>query len=219
MPHAAYPAASDLDAFFVSTGLISAPTDAPYASIDRVVKCAAASADFERRTRRAMIAQPSTRLFDVPWDRLGVLDVADDLLSVESIAVDGAMLQENLQYWLLPYDAVQKGRPYTHIEMAFVPVPGPLTVYRRTVCVTGTWGYGTMIPDDVWTAVLVWAAALCAPELALNISGGVALWHEGDEEERYGGLGVAGPLAREASEWTDIYQATVRSWTRYMAWS
>jgi hypothetical protein len=165
-----------------------------------------------------MIAQSQTRLFDVPWDRLGVLDVADDLLSVESLTVDGNELTEGLQYWLLPYDAVQKGRAYTHIEMAFVPIVPPLGAYRRTVSVTGMWGYGTSIPDDVWTSVLVWAAALCAPELALNISKGLALWHEGDEEERYGGLGIAGPLAKEASEWSEMYQATVRSWTRYMSW-
>jgi hypothetical protein len=219
MPHSEYPSASDLDAFFVSTGLIASSSDTPYASIDRGSKCAAASADFERRTRRTMIAQSSTRLFDVPWDRLGVLDVADDLLSADTVMVDGATLVEGLQYWLLPYDAVQKGRPYTHIEMAFIPTPGPLSSYRRTVSVTGSWGYGTEIPDEVWGSVLAWAAALCAPEIALNISKGLALWHEGDEEERYGGLGVAGPLAREAAEWTEMYQSTVRSWTRYMSWS
>ncbi len=218
MPQNAYPAASDLDAFFVSTGLIGAATDAPYASINRVQKCAAASADFERRTHRTMIAQPGTRLFDVPFDRNGILDVMDDLLSVSDVSIDSASIELDTQYWLLPYDAAQKGRPYTHIELQAMPSPGPLSGYRQTVSVTGYWGYGTQIPDDVWQAVLQWAAALTAPELALNISKGLAQWRQGDEENRFGGLGVAGPLARESATWTANYLAAVRSWTRYLSW-
>lgn len=132
-----------------------------------------------------------------------LLSLDGGLLSLTSVVVNGQEYDPANQLRLKPDNAAARRKPVTRIEFSR-PVLGP----AQCVAVTGVWGYSREWPEDARQAVLDWAAHLCVPELALQISRGLYQWRQGDEQERYGGSGDSGPLAAENALWERNFRET-----------
>ena len=235
----AYPAGTDLAAFLAATGLAVPP------AISLQAKCDAAVAEWEERTgwRPYLTADtpqsPSTRLFDPPGPAASsgrasagrggrILYFQGGLISLNSLSVgvvpdqtgayggpgaQGTALVSNLNFYLRPQNAPARGLAYTEAEFIY-PVAG----VPQSVAIVGVWGRVAALPGDVWQGVLERAAALCAAELSLSISGGYFERRVGDSLKRFaGGKSDAGPLAQQVALWDDTFERAVRTKRRIVA--
>jgi hypothetical protein len=204
-----HPTATDLQALYASTGLVPNPAVAPFSSIAWAAYVATAIAAFAEATGRTFgvgTAAPSVaRTFDPPRNSRALLQLGAEALSIASVTVSGAVQVLNTDYYLGPPNADAEGKPWSWIEFAS-PFSNPLTVAaRKSVVVTGVWGYSVNVPDDVWDAELKYAGWLAAPLVALKISKGLSMLRGGDEERRFSQGRDAGPLATEAGMWLTEY--------------
>lgn len=205
MPYPTYPLADDLQAFLGTPGLDIPPT------LDLASKVESAIDEWEERTGWGpylSTGQPEMRLFDPPCHSKS-LYLQSGLLSLTSLKVgvvpradgsyapgSGTLLINNRNFYAHPKNAAVRGLVATEIEFL-----SPVRGVPQSIAITGVWGRVLQVPGDVWQAVLQKAAALCAPELAVGISGGVYERREGDEMVRFGGSADGGPLAQQIALW------------------
>lgn len=222
MPRAEYPNGNDLSGLLTSLNLFDATELATFLvdmDLDTLVQAAATQFEMESGwipflgdssdvTRYFDPAGPNQRL---PGSRGGsyLLSLNAGLLTVTSFhagfsgsSVGTALVSED-DYRLRPLNAVVENRPYTEIEL----LSGWTWGLGRSLRIIGRWGYGVMIPDDVWLAILHQAGNLALPILRERLTGGLVEWKEADAMERYGdafltGDGSAG--GRWMSEWSRI---------------
>lgn len=197
MPRPAYPEAEDLAALLAAT-----PLDIPD-TLDFDSKVAEARDDWEARTDWLPYladADDSERTFDPPgWGGSRTLPLGGGLVSLTSLTVDGTALVSGTDFRLRPANAPAQGRPYTSAEFlcggwggshwgGYGP-PG-------SVVIVGRWGRVAALEDNVWGAILGYAASLCVPELALTVSNGLAKI----DDATFAGGGVT-PLSAEGAQW------------------
>lgn len=210
MPQPLHPAVSDVQALYAAAGLIPDPTAAPYSSINWAAQLAAAISSFAARTGRRFPAAFGTRVYDPPTNHRGRLSLRGDLASdgpAGSIVVTASGLPQlaGRDYFLGPDNADGDGRPWTWIELPALSHsywPGQT---RRSVQISGLWGYSSQVPDDVWEAERQGAALLCAAEVSVTVSNGVYKI----DDVSYSGAGQAIPLATEASLWKATFERVV----------
>lgn len=194
MPQAAYPTDLELAAWLETAGF-SADL---IASLDLEAAMAAGIRTFEERTGRRFLATSETREFDLPTHPRGILDLKADLSSVTSLTVQGTAQVAGTGYRLLPTNAADDGRPYAQVQFArFWRPTWPVAAVWGAVSITGLWGWGATIPDDVWQGMLQSAGLVLFPQIAQSQSGGLEMWSEADVTERYG----ADPLGSLRSNW------------------
>jgi len=80
---------------------------------------------------------------------------------------------------------------------------------RKNIKVTGTWGYGSTIPYDLWEAVVEEAASRIAAESLFNPSGRLGSWAERDVMEKRD-LTLPG----EANSWHRHYLAALANYSK-----
>jgi hypothetical protein len=211
MPYSAYPVDTDLQSFYKGAGLIADP--APYTTLGWASAVKKAVEAIQRETDRVFLAVNATRTYDHPRGSVSLLNLRADLCSDPTstvpivVKVNGATQILNTDYFLGPPNADQDMNPWTWIDFTRL-FPSNIVVQRKSIQISGPWGYSISIPDDVWHAILSYAAYILAPSVALTISKGLLAWKEGDEEERYAAGRDAGPLSHEMGEWLNQYTCT-----------
>lgn len=164
------------------------------------------------------IATTQTRYFDPPQGTL--LELGAGLLAVTSLKVDiqydadgnvkpdsGKVLQQNVDYYLLPLEAPSVERPFTMVEFKVARYGE-----KRTIEIVGSWGWGSganAVPQDAFDAVLRLAALFCLPTLQ-ELKGSLKSVRQGDLAYDYGGID-----REEITHWRTFYQAAV---DRYRRW-
>ena len=76
---------------------------------------------------------------------------------------------------------IRRGIPAFQRQMYFNTFPEG----QRNIRVTGQFGYGATIPEDVWYAALLLVASDIADSQAVQPTGAVLNWKEGDVSETY----------------------------------
>jgi len=178
----AYPTATELKNLLLGAGLITDPNATPDSYFDYSGAVDAAVADWENRCGYVPFVKDSsdvTRYFDPPQGRRLLLGAG--LMTLTSVTSNGAALTENTDFWLLPANGAAESLPYDEIEFSARQAGLP-----RSIVIVGKWGRVTSVPADVKRGVLCKAASLLAGEILLGASqGGLAMWKEGDVEQRY----------------------------------
>jgi gp6-like head-tail connector protein len=98
-------------------------------------------------------AAPELRRYATTWDRIEGVYYAqiDDLQTIAGLIVLDASATVLTSYTLLPYNALQKGKPYERISTSSA---GPLAI-------TGSWGW-TSVPVPVKSATLLQVSRFAA---------------------------------------------------------
>ena len=213
-----YPTADDLEAYLLTLGIYpSDPPRAELAALDLPGKAAAAVAEWETRTGyKPFLANGSdtTRIYDPPGHGR-YLELGTGLLSVSALftgvtaETPGTERVEGTDFWLEAVEAAYEGGPYEVITF-----PGGWGGPRRSIAITGRWGYASTVPDDAWQAILMRGAALCAPQLSLVLGGGAESVRVLSSEVRYPSAAQGGPLASQAAGWQSLFDAAVRRYRR-----
>ncbi len=212
MSHNAYPVSTDLDAFLTAAGID--PTGLPTgAAIESAV------ASFEQDTGRLPFlnagGSSTPRYFDPPVGPSLVLDLNADVVSVSDVSINGKGQVADTNYWLEPYNNGAVNRPYYLIRFnAYFWVlrwQVNLPQWKKSIVVTGVWGYCTSLPNDVWEALLQKGAAILIPQISVLQSDGVKGSDIGDLKIDYGD---AGDLMKQGNAWSAFYQMTVNRYKR-----
>lgn len=213
MAKSAYPTQADLESFLTAAGFT-------VGTLDTSTAIAAGIAEFEARARRKMLAaaSASTRYFDPPAGLpRGLLDFEGDLATLTGVvyrpqAGTAEMLVQNTDFVLLEYNIAGAPDATGYWGAEFLrrwSLPLSFSL-RRSVEVTGRWGYGTSMPDDAWLAMVARAASLLAPSKGFSLSGGRVRTEDSGVERVYGEDPVAG--ARRA--WERQFEAAVAVYRR-----
>lgn len=208
MSRSAYPTASDVITGLQAAGLLT--TDYPYIS-SLAAGAAEAGKDIIERTcnRRFLAGSSEARYFDPPTSgRTLFLDY--EATAISSVTLGGSTLTLNSNYWLLPYNYSAEGVPINRIDFAayfFTPI---LAGNRRSIVVTGTWGYGATIPESVWQAMVLQAQLQLLPAIREAQNTGAEDWREADVAEKFGTESSSAFLKRMA----ELSMNNIRGWRR-----
>jgi hypothetical protein len=153
----------------------------------------AVTSEVVRTTKRQFLPASDVRLYDgtgTPEQEI------DEIVSLTGVAVVG--MQSAPGYTLSGVTIVkEQAKPQTRLVVARGSVPafiseGALAPYsclfpagRQNIEVTGTFGYGATIPQDLWDAVCGELACRLASEALFTPAGRLSSRKVGDEEERY----------------------------------
>lgn len=195
-----YPSSSDLKAFLVAAGLTV--TSALNNQLEAAVTGAAA--DLERETGRKFIAVTETRRLDPPTnyrDGQSRLILPYDVVSLSALnytpyGSTATLLVVERDYNLGPSENADKDWPYWELDIyARYGWIRPLaSAYRRSLYLTGVFGFGLTVPDNVWMAVLARAGWRLYGQIAQGVTGGVTSWQSEGEKESYGDTPLPGLL-------------------------
>lgn len=190
MSHSTYPIASDVVAYLAAIGSGNSISSTMLGNW-----LAAAIASLERQTRRQFVTTTETRYFDGSGTGELALDDYVSISSVKLYGVIGASSPLNFAGWC---EEAVYGSPKSKILIArgSIPAFSPIFVERwpegrRNVEVTGTWGYGSAVPDDVWQGLIEVVGGLALDATAVSLSansgsvGPVMSWQEGDIRETF----------------------------------
>jgi len=194
MAKTAYPTEIEFHAYLSDAGFSAAFL----ALLDLETALAAGQSTFEEMTGRRMLATTQTREFDPPSNSWRDLDLKTDLLSVTGLTVGATALISGTDYRLLPYNAADDGRPYNMVRFNRWWTPPPTWAERGSVVITGSWGFGTTIPEAAWQGILTLAGLSLFPAIAQSRTRGIQMWREADVTEQYG----ADPLGSLRDNWS-----------------
>jgi hypothetical protein len=207
---AAYPAALDLTNFFSEAGFNTG--DFSLAGINVTQAVAAGIARFESDTgRKFLSAAGEVRTFDPPSNWRSMLDLRADLILPTVVSLTGSgTLTLGTDYRFLPQQAPNNSEPYDRIQLTRLWWQPIYPTSWGALSITGTWAYGSQIPDDAWFAMLAAAALNRLPQIVNAALGGMIELKESDISETYGPKPFQ--VLREA--WTEMYQAAVSRYKR-----
>ena len=216
MPRAAYPVGTDVIVFVQSTSVVTANLFNTISQLQFNNAAIEALTKFKNESGREFLAPAATtRLFDPPWTNpRGFLDLRDDVINVTSVTINGSPQTFNQDYFLWPPNADVMGKPWNGIELQRNFPNFYLPNQRKSVAVTGQWAYSTLIPDDVFSAIVKLAALSLVPFLSLNISGGLQASKTPNSEYQFGQGVENRPVVREAKMWELSALTTLKDYTR-----
>ena len=197
MSRSAYPTASDVITALASAGILT--TDYPYLSSLAAGAAESGQVQVEKYCNRVFLAGSSTARYFDPVTNGRTLWLPVEATAISSVVLGGSTLTANEQYWLQPYNYSADGIPINRIEFAtsyYSPVwPGN----KRSLVITGTWGYGSTIPEPVWQAMLAVAQWNLMPAIRETQNIGAEDWREADVSEKYGADSSGAFLTRLAN--------------------
>ncbi|MHB8637812.1 MAG: hypothetical protein ACYC96_15210 [Fimbriimonadaceae bacterium] len=193
MPRTTYPTDSDVAAFAASVPLPSGYTFTGMA--------AAAVAEWERRTGYLPFlgsGVSTSRSFDPPgpnrrtlsgFSLLGgarILDLQSGLYGLTSVSIGvgpsspGTALVSGADFWLEPLNADAMGVPWQRLRFR-----APVFGLESSVVVVGSFGYGSVVPDDAWQAIARLGCSLGLAALTEGMKLGAVRWAEENVSEAY----------------------------------
>jgi hypothetical protein len=171
--------------------------------------------DFQHRTGRQFIpgCADEVRYFDGSGTGELIVDAYVSITDVEILTVPAIPVQALLSF----YQQSTYGKPKTRIGIQQGPANYPnfwnaFPQGRGNIKVTGTWGYASEVPHEVYLAMMKGAAADLAAMLVLRtrddsyVPGRLLSWQEADVSERY-----ADSLPGEALGWKQAYDDAIQS--------
>lgn len=219
--YARYPTAADLTGFLADANLT-----VPSEQLDIAVQ--AGIEDLENACSRHFLAgftrdnqpqAPYTRSYDPPgqWAEgawATMLDLGDegDLARLDSVIFQPSSsgpvtYNDGEHYRVGPHNAIARGKAVNWLEFARFYWSPTLRSSWGAIKVTGLWGYGLLIPPDVWVAFLANAAlALFSRQFrGAGVPLGLKSWKgpEGISKEY-----DASMLTARIKEWGDLVGAT-----------
>lgn len=177
----------------------------------------ASIARLERETQRQFISGSAGEVRYYNGSGTGILLIDDyiDVSEVEFIDYNPALASFSLSGF---YEIDRKGFPKNKIYInQGAPTyilggrnwSGKFPEGRANIKVTGQFGYGTSIPQDVWMAVLQNAGAMALNPKGVTPDGRIQAWSEADVSEKYG-IGEDGTPAGAAG-WADALDRIIKS--------
>lgn len=116
------------------------------------LSAAAMKAEFEHLTgRKPFLATAGTR-YETSTDGRGYLDLSAPLLAAApTIVIGDRTLVENTDFYLMPANALMDGEAFTGIQFTS-PYFNGAAFYTQPnrIAITGTFGWVTAVPADVW---------------------------------------------------------------------
>lgn len=193
--HAYYPTSASLWRYLEGHGLtVSTAGFRPLLAS----MAAAGVADFERRANRKLLAGTTDiqKRFDPPtaWIDGQCELFIPDLVSLTSLVYTptngtSTTLTEGTDFDLLPSDATDADalRPFTSIAFYNRRWTNPLAPsLRRSLYLTGKWGYASAVPADAYEGMLAGAAVSLWTSIRHTSTGGILSWSDGDRKVDYG---------------------------------
>lgn len=199
----AYPTATDVENFIEAGGITTTSGQQAFFASAAL----AGQQIIERRCGRVFLGSGanSTRYFEPPTTRSGRLYI-EDLASLNTVTYqpEGQATATtwvlNEDFWLEPDNYAAHGLPITSLVLR-QRWPQPLaTCYRRSVIISGQWGFATLaagFPDAVWFAMLAAGCLSVYGAIAQALTGGLLGWKEADVQKDYG----VEPLRRLKDSW------------------
>lgn len=216
MAKTSYPTATNVEDFLEAGGVTTTAAQQAFFAAAAL----AGRQIVEMRCGRQFLGSGSnaTRYFDAPTARSGRLRI-DDLATLNTVTYQPAgqavatTWTLNTDFWLEPDNYAVREVPITSLVLRSRWVSPLLATYRRSVIISGQWGYGTAalgFPDAVWFAMIA-AGLLTQWEIfAQALTGGLLSWQEADVHEDYG----VEPMKRLRSSWEDRVDQAVRLYHR-----
>ena len=179
-----YPTGENLESFLLQAGFSATFV----AGFDLELWALAGWRAFEREADRVMLAAAGTREYDpAQVSPRGVLDLGADLVSVTSAAYGSTTFVQGTDFRLFPLNAARLGRPYNAVTFGYWRRFWSSTFPLSTlIAIVGSWGFGTLIPEDAWIGMLAMAGREMQPLLGQASSKGLEMFTEADVTERYG---------------------------------
>jgi hypothetical protein len=211
MPQSSYPDASALTSFLTEAGFNT--SGFTLAGVNLAQAIAAGIARFESDTGRRFLSANAAevRTFDPPDNWRSMLDLKADLILPTTVSlVTLPSLVLGTDYRFLPQQAPGNSEPYDRIQLArrwWLPI---WPTDWGALSITGTWAYGSQIPDDAWQAMLEAAALNRLPQIINAALGGMIELKESDISESYGPK----PFSVLRDDWTKQYDAAVARYRR-----
>lgn len=173
MSRTTYPQDSDIQSFVTNAGLV-VPSGFTFTGYG-----AAASAEWEERTGWQPFLQDASataRIYNPPGDRptnrdwqnnqyggariLNLYAGIANAAALTSVVCSGVTKVNGVDFFMAPINAPNIGRPYTRIEFVY-----PFWGLQNCITVTAQWGWGAILPEDVWQAVLRIGARIAAEDM------------------------------------------------------
>lgn len=210
--HGGYPRGNELGSYLEGAGI------SPGAGLNLDTLIGAARRDFERAVGGIILAaqEPQERRFDPPFARWpALLDLGDFLLEPASVAYqrpDGDPQSYTIDedVWFRPDNAAERGRPFELLEFLRPWPHFSRHGDRRSIRVTGRWGYADSVPDDVFDAILARAAWRAASPVRHAETGGMAAIHQADVKLQFG----VESFGNIVDGWGRVFEETVASYQR-----
>lgn len=213
----AYPTATNVEDFIEASGITASAAQITF--LDEAAL--SGKQIIERRTGRTFLGDGTntTRYYQPPTTRSGRLRI-EDLASISSVTYQpsgqttATTWTANTDYWTEPDNYAARGEPITSLVLRQRWSQPLGTAYRRSIAVTGQWGYSTLaagFPEAVWLAMIAAGLVDVWELFAQSISGGMLSWKEADVQEDYG----VEPLKRLQTSWTDRVDRAVRLYRRW----
>jgi hypothetical protein len=185
-----YPTGADVLVEMVARGLVLANPTAIQQYFDLETAASVGRRRFEELTGRKYLGVSQTRTFDYPTGTR-TLKLRQDLCALTSLSVGGTAKVLNTDFYLKPDNADLDGRPWDRIEFAYdYAYVNP----ARAISIVGTWGFGTTIVEDAWSAMRDIGCMECIPAVSAALTGGLVSWTTGGTTENYGTKPFAGAI-------------------------
>lgn len=221
MSQSALPTTSDLTAILPSsitapsTGLLQGYLDEAYEDIQDITG-----------HRPFLGAAPATsRTFTPPRDGDRLLRLNTGLISLTSIVYLGETLVQNTDFYLLPENASANSKPYISIRFNRSLTTVPVDTEAAPLTITGVWGYGTTLPQEVWEAIRCGAAWKLAQSMAGTLEDAAAVDVVKAEQTPQARIEYAvdsnsgRALSRYRKEWERKFKTTARKPRYCLHWS
>lgn len=210
---ASYPTSADLSLYLVSMGVKNVPAAQVAIGVLAGIQAFEGDCDRHFHAEKTIDNTPLTasmRAFDLPSD--GVLRIPD-LAAAPAIvyAPNGSTptaYVAGTDYRMEPLNALAEGRPYTSVLLgARYPYAGYWGVwgsgFDTPIQITGKWGYGLLIPEDAWQAMLMDGASFLLDQWRLEKTGGMASWSTSTS---------AGSASDSSGGGIDTFGAAMKRW-------
>jgi len=217
--YSAYPTGTDLSSRLTMMGLT--PFD------DQTMESFAEQAwqDWEHRTGwTPWLSQVQTRNYDLPGVQSQIhsmvmggnrfLNLRAGLLSVSQVLLPyGVVSQQDVDFYLLPYNAPQEGRPYTDLELVFIRF-----AQAKTIQITGLWGYESTLEPHIWETILKMGIMNALPMISVAKYGPVSSWKDDTVSETYGGKN-AFAFSGLIDQWKEETDNEIKGHRRMPGWT
>jgi len=221
---------TEFEAYLVATGLLRNPVgeNDPAGFFDLAGLLASAQSEFERRVGwRPFLASDAASDLLLDAEMYPSLDLVSasgtGAYDITGINVSGTdflygVQSDGRQANVFGYPQNANARDFPVTTLRFYPgyyFGAGSWAGKQRVTVTARWGRVLLLPPDVKTAVMSYAAGLLLPTLILARTGGAQKVREGDEEIDYGSGGGGGGLVGSLSAMQmGMFDKAVLRWKR-----